>query len=167
MFFVRSAHESDLKKVQDLLAETWRATYTPLYGAQKVEEIIADWHSIPSLKERLARPHSEFLLADDGKVIGGMAFAAMMPDMAKTVMLHQLYVKPELQHQGVGRDLFAEIETCFPDAEVMRLEVEAENKSAIAFYQAHGLAEVDRTENCGRDNSGIAAIIMEKRLDFH
>ncbi len=164
MFFVRSAHEADLKKVQELLAETWRATYVDIYGAQKVEDMIAEWHSMSSLKARLEKPHSEFLVADDGKTLGGMAYAAMVEKPAKTVMLHQLYVRPGCQRQGVGRDLFAELETCFPDADFMRLEVEPANKQAIDFYEAHGFEAVDQTENCGGCNSGIPALIMQKRL---
>ncbi len=165
MFFVRSALESDLPKVQALLAETWRATYVPIYGAEKVEEIIAEWHSLSALKDRFKRPHSEFVVADDGKTIGGMAYAAMVEKPAKTAMLHQLYVHPAHQREGVGRELFAEIETCFPAAEFIRLEVEPENKAAIAFYQAHGFVEVDRTENCGSDGSGIPALILQKRIE--
>lgn len=164
MFFVRSAHEADLKKVQELLAETWRATYVPIYGTEKVEEIIAEWHSMAALKQRLAKPHSEFLVADDGREIGGMAYAAMVENPAKTVMLHQLYVRPEHQRQGVGRDLFAEVETCFPDADFMRLEVEPANKAAIAFYEAHGFEEVEKTSNCGGGDSGIPALVLQKRL---
>ncbi|MCO6186440.1 GNAT family N-acetyltransferase [Rhizobium sp. L1K21] len=165
MFFIRSAHEDDLKKVQTLLAETWRATYIPIYGEAKVEEMIAEWHSLPSLKQRLARPHSEFLVADDGRQIGGMAYAAMVEKPAKTVMLHQLYVHPNHQRQGVGRDLFAEVETCFPDADFIRLEVEPDNQAAIAFYRAQGFEEIDKTANCGGDNSGIPALILQKPLN--
>lgn len=164
MFFVRSASEQDLKKVQMLLAETWRATYVPFYGAEKVEALIAEWHSLDALKMRLKTPRSEFLVADDGKVIGGMAYASMAEKPAKTATLHQLYVHPDFQRQGIGRDLFAEIETCFPDADTMRLEVEPKNASAIAFYERHGFVTVGEVANCGGGQSGIPALLMEKRL---
>ena len=93
-----------------------------------------------------------------------MAYAAMDRDEADVVVLHQLYVEPELVGHGIGRDLFAEIETCFPDAEILRLEVEPQNAGAIAFYEAHDFVEVDRTKNCGGPDSGIEAVIMEKPL---
>ena len=115
MFFVRSASARDIPAIRDVLAETWRATYAPFYGAARVEEIIAEWHSDAAIKASLERPHGEFLVADDGKLIGGVAFASYAAD-TKAVSLHQLYVRPECQGLGVGRDLFAEIETCFPDA---------------------------------------------------
>ncbi|MCD2171779.1 GNAT family N-acetyltransferase [Rhizobium sp. C4] len=164
MFFVRSASEQDLKKVQTLLAETWRATYVPFYGTEKVEALIAEWHSPEALKKRLKTPHSEFLVADDGKVLAGMAYAAMADKPAKTAILHQLYVHPDFQRQGIGRDLFAEIETCFPDADTMRLEVEPKNAAAIAFYESHGFVAAGEVSNCGGGQSGIPALLMEKPL---
>lgn len=164
MFFVRTAHEADLQKVSRLLAETWHATYDGLYGAGKVDELTGRWHSVAALKARLAMKNAEFVVADDGRELAGMAFAAMSADHPKTAVLHQLYVLPRFHRQGIGRDLFAEIETCFPDAEVMRLEVEPQNAGAIAFYEAHGFVKAGETSNCGDGQSGIPAFIFEKPL---
>lgn len=166
MFFVRSASEADLPKVQALLAETWRQTYTPFHGPEKVEAMIAAWHSMQALKERLNRPHSEFLVADDGRQLAGMAYAAMSRRKNKVANLYQLYVHPIWQRQGIGTDLFAEIETCFPDAERMQLEVTAENDRAITFYQILGFAEIERVENVGPPGANMPAILMEKKLEF-
>ncbi|SOE17273.1 ribosomal protein S18 acetylase RimI-like enzyme [Hoeflea halophila] len=163
MFFVRSASPRDVSAIRDVLAETWRATYAPFYGAARVEEIIADWHSEAAIKSHLARPDGEFLVADDGEKIGGIAFASHSA-ASRTVSLHQLYVRPECQGLGIGRDLFAEIETCFPGAQTLSLEVDPGNEPAIAFYQAHGMTETGRTDNCGKDQSGIPAVIMSKPL---
>ena len=91
--FVRTASERDLQAVRALLVETWHATYDSIYGADRVARITDDWHSIASLKARLVRLNSEFLVADDGKRIGGMAYAAATNDPA-IVTLNQLYVRP-------------------------------------------------------------------------
>ncbi|WP_454849276.1 N-acetyltransferase family protein [Rhizobium binxianense] len=167
MYFVRTASERDLEKVRALLGETWHATYDGFYGPDRVQELHDSWHSLASLKARLARKNAEFLVADSGKDIAGMGYAAMSSEMTKTVMLQMLYIRPGCQRQGVGRDIFAELETCFPEAEIMRLEVEPANAAAIAFYKAHGFAEVGRTENCGQGQSGIPALIFEKQLGTH
>ena len=62
----------------------------------------------------------------------------------------------------VSRDLFAEIETCFPDAEILRLEVDARNAGAIAFFQAHGMREIDRIEVAG--DPAPLTVVLEKPL---
>jgi ribosomal protein S18 acetylase RimI-like enzyme len=160
--FVRTASERDLVAVRALLVETWHATYDAIYGAERVAAITDDCHSIASLKARLTRPNSEFLVADDGNRLGGMAFAVATAD-PKIVRLNQLYVHPACQRQGIGQLLLAEVEASFPEMRTLRLEVEPANAVAIAFYEANGFRPAGRTANCG-GNSGLPALIMEKRL---
>lgn len=161
--FVRTASERDLDAVRDLLVETWHATYDGIYGVARVIEITDDWHSIAALRARLTMPRSEFVLADDGEMIGGMAFASASDD-DKTVMLHQLYVRPGQQGRGIGRLLLDEIIASFPEARTLKLEVEEANAGAIAFYKANGFENAGHTANCGRQDSGIPALIYERQL---
>ncbi|MDM9629457.1 GNAT family N-acetyltransferase [Rhizobium sp. S152] len=167
MYFVRTASERDLDKVRTLLVETFHATYDALLGAPKVDELVATLFSPAALKTRLTNKNAEFLVADNGKEIGGIGYAAMSTEMTKTVMLHLLYVRPSLQREGIGRDIFAELETCFPDAEIMRLEVEPRNEAAITFYRRLGFSDVGHIENNGAGQSGVAALILEKPLPTH
>lgn len=167
MFFVRTAGEEDVEKIRVLLAETFHSAYDPFYGADQVAKMVSGWNSANAIRSRIGKRDGEFLVADDGRKFGGIAYAAVYPKMAKTVMLHQLYVRPTCQNEGIGRDLFAEIETCFPDAEIMRVEVALPNVRAMSFYERLGFSEVDRMEEWGAPNSGLPAIIMEKRLLQH
>ena len=164
MFFVRTAGERDLPEISALLAATWHATYDPLYGVQKVAEITGAWHTVEALRPRIGRLDAEFVVADDGETIAGMAFAAAGTSDAKLVTLHQLYVLPAHQRSGIGNDLLAEIVQSFPDANRMRVEVELANTTAIAFYLAHGFvaAGESRTEIAG--SAMPSAQIMEKLL---
>ncbi|WP_180901325.1 GNAT family N-acetyltransferase [Martelella soudanensis] len=164
MFFVRTAMEADIPAVSELLDVTWHAAYDAILGAEKVSAMVASWHSPAAIKARLARPGGEFLVADDGHRIGGMAYGILSKTHVDTINLHQLYVHPDCRRQGIGRDLFAEIETCFPNAKRLVLEVVVGNAEAIAFYRAHGLVEAGETQNCGTSGSGIPAVIMEKEL---
>lgn len=161
--FVRTASKRDLDAIRTLLGETWHVTYDPIYGPERVAAITAEWHSLASLQTQLERPRSEFLVADDGTAIGGMAFASAI-DEGKTVMLHQLYVRPSTQGRGIGGMLLGEVFDSFPEAERIRLEVEEANVRAIAFYAAAGFVRVGRTANCGREQSGIPALVLERRL---
>ena len=163
MFFVRTAGEGDLEAVRALLVQTWHATYDPIYGSERVTAITDSWHSIDALRRRLTRPNSEFLVADDGERIAGMAFAALDKD-GTTVMLHQLYVLPAYQGHGIGGALLDEVLGDFPDAEAVRLEVEEQNSRAIAFYRTYGFEECGRTDDCGVAGSGIPALIFERPL---
>ncbi len=160
--FIRSAHERDLPAVSKLLGETWHATYDAIYGGGRVAEITADWHSIAALKVNLAKPESEFILADDGNRVLGMAYASMAD--GDTAMLHQLYVHPAGQGSGTGTLLLDEITSCFPGVQKFRLEVEEANIAAVDFYKKHAFNQVGRTSNCGKADSGIPALVFEKLL---
>jgi ribosomal protein S18 acetylase RimI-like enzyme len=167
VYFVRTAGERDLERIRALLVESFHAAYDGFYGEAKVDELIAHLFSPAALKARLAKKNAEFVVADSGRDIGAVGYAAMSADMAKTAVLHLLYVRPLLQRQGIGRDMFAELETCFPDAEIMRLEVEPRNEGAISFYSRLGFVEVGQNENIGPGQSGIPSLILEKRLPSH
>ncbi|HDZ72963.1 MAG TPA: GNAT family N-acetyltransferase [Aurantimonas coralicida] len=163
-FFIRTAGLRDLQAISDLLRETWHATYDDIYGAVRVSELTASWHSVDALKPRLGRLNSEFLVADDGERLGGMTYGAATEGSGRTVVLHQLYVRPGFQRAGIGRSLLAEIEGCFPQADRLRLEVEEANEPAIRFYRDAGFACTGSTANCCDDTSGIPAAVYEKRL---
>lgn len=160
--WIRTAGSGDLEAIQALLIETWHDTYDSLYGSERVEAITREWHTLDALRARLTQPLSEFVVADTGQSILGMAFASSKD--GRLIELRQLYVRPSAQGQGAGRALLEEIEACFPEANRVRLEVEAENHKAVTFYRKSGFEPVGKTQNCGTDNSGIPAIIYEKQV---
>lgn len=163
MLFVRTASAQDLSAVQAILVETWHDTYDEAYGVQKVDEITNEWHSMERLERNLKLPNSEFLVADNGEQIGAMAFATADE---KTIKLHQLYVLPRFQGRKAGLQLLVEIENAFPGCDTICLEVGTENFKAIAFYESYGFVKTGETQNCGRAESAIPAIIMEKSIDY-
>jgi ribosomal protein S18 acetylase RimI-like enzyme len=161
--FVRTAGERDLPAVRALLVETWHATYDDIYGAQKVTEITAEWHSLSKLKANLELPRSEFLVADDGKALGGVAYAVASDD-GKTVTLQRLYVRPAFQRSGIGKALLTEVEEAFPEAEKLCLEVVVDNHPAVAFYKANGFVVVEAPSDKAMHASGLEIYNCEKRI---
>ncbi len=142
--FVRTASERDLQVVSRLISETAHATFDALWGAETVENINTVYYSVVELKKKLDRPRSEFLVADDGKVIAGVAFAAAEGDDARIVELGVLLVRPDLQGHGIGGMLLEEIEASFFESQLMRIEVDERNTRALAFYSGAGYVEVSR-----------------------
>lgn len=162
-FFVRTAAERDLAEISRLLGETWHATYDTIYGHERVSTITASWHDEEALRQRLTRPSSEFLVADDGQTIAAMAFAAMS-GATRTAILHQLYVLSLWQRRGIGSDLLAEVEGCFPAADRLRVEVEEANLAAMAFYEGRGFVVVGETSVTAADAAPMSARVLEKPI---
>ncbi len=118
--------------------------------------------AIRLISAALKEKGSEFLVADSGREIAGMGYAMMSRDFAKTAEIRWILVHPTHQRHCVGRDIFAELETCFPDAEILRLEVDARNRAALAFFNAHGMVEIDRIERAG--GPAPLTLVLEKAL---
>lgn len=161
--FVRTASDRDIAAIRDLLVETWHDTYDGIYGADKVTEITDEWHSIRSLTARLTAPRSEFLVADDGKMIGGVAFA-QADETGEAVTLRQLYVRPGQQGRGVGGSLLDEIEDSFPEAKRFTLEVEEANAKAVRFYQSRGYVDTGMSTTGACTQSGVSNTVREMVL---
>ncbi|MBL1407099.1 MAG: GNAT family N-acetyltransferase [Rhizobiales bacterium] len=159
--FIRTVSKQDLETVQVLLKDTWHHTYDSIHGKQKVNEMTAQMHDLEALQERRIQPLSEFIVADTGSKIVGVAFAAQL---GKIVFLHQLYVAPSHQRNGVGKELLQELFFCFDSAEKMALEVDAKNKNAIAFYEQNEFVKAGETDNCASPDSGIKALVFERPL---
>lgn len=160
--WVRTASQQDATAIQALLKDVWHATYDGIYGREKVSALTADWHKVDILKHQMKRPSSEFLVVDDGKNLSGMAYGRMKNDTE--LMLHQLYVSADHQGKGQGGDLLNELLSCFPEARTVTLQVDEENSGAIEFYKKFGFEQTGTTENCGKDESGIRAIIMTREI---
>lgn len=159
--FIRTATKRDLQAVRDLLAATWHASFDKHCGAQEIAPITGEWHALSALERQLTVPNSEFLVADDGTALHGMAYASCN---ARIVKLHQLYVLANRQRIGTGSLLLAEMLECFTDADIVQLEVDPANAAAISFYCRAGFSQTGRTENCGKAQSGIPALIFARPL---
>jgi predicted N-acetyltransferase YhbS len=154
---IRTATPGDLPQVRALLVSTWHDTYDSLLGADRVTEITNAWHSMENLARQLGLARSSFLVAENGGVIVGHAFAQeQSPDL---LILGRLYVLPAHQRRGIGRCLLAEAVARHPGAGVLRLKVEAGNAKGLSFYRREGF--VEKGQEILED---IDHLLMEKRL---
>lgn len=160
--FIRTASKRDLPAIRDLLVETWHATFDSLLGVEVVSRCAGDWASDETLISKMETPHSEYIVADTGSSLSGIAYAT---GNGKTVTLHQLYVRPELQGKGVGTELMQELFFCFDEADEVQLHVHPENASAIGFYKAGGFEEVGEVDWSGPDGITIPHKVLSRKLD--
>jgi ribosomal protein S18 acetylase RimI-like enzyme len=160
---IRPATAGDIAAVRDLLVTTWHDTYDVFYGADEVTRITDQWHSVEALTRQLETAGLVFLVAEaaDGR-LAGTALAGF--ESEALVQLHRLHVAPAAQSRGVGSRLVAAVVARFPQAAAMRLYVEPRNTRAIRFYEAGGFAKVSQVSDCGMPGSGLAALVMERRL---
>lgn len=86
-------------------------------------------------------------IAGDGDDAGGSGKIVGLLSMSDGTV-HNLYVRPGYQSQGIGHSLIEMAKTC--SGGDLKLWVFEPNKGAIRFYERHGFLTVRKTD--GRDN---------------
>ncbi len=161
-YTIRDANADDLPAIQDLLVTTWHHTYDDIYGEDRVNDITARWHSVQALANGLYASDRRFLIAEIEDRIVATAYAGNGD--GSEVKLFRLYVHPDCQGTGLGRELLARITAAFPAAEKMTLEVEPQNRNAILFYEKHGFVASGEGDDCGGQGDDIPHLIMTKAI---
>lgn len=150
---IRRATAGDLAALRLILSETWRDTYTPLIGAAAVDEMARSLLSDEALRDALEDGLT--LVAQrrsDGEALA-LAYARGAGD---DVFVQRLYVRPGYQGRGLGRDLLNSLARMLRATRI-RLDVEAGNAAALAFYRASGFCEM------GQGEEEIAGVVFRVR----
>jgi ribosomal protein S18 acetylase RimI-like enzyme len=131
----------DVLAIKELLRETWHDTYGSLLPKPAIESITSQWHAPELLAEQIQNPEIYFAVAREGGVVVGVITAQKQDDV---IVVNRLYVRPQYQRRGIGRQLLESSYRTFHDAQKVRLTVEAENRKGVAFYAKHGFRETTR-----------------------
>jgi ribosomal protein S18 acetylase RimI-like enzyme len=142
---IQRASVFDVKAIQAVLRATWLDTYSPYLAQATLDEVTTIWHDAALLEARIRDREIFFAVAreDDGN-IAGLVTAQKRPD--GDLFIYRLYVRPDLQHKGLGTALYQATLAAFPEIRTVRLQVVADNQKGFAFWRKHGFIESDRHE---------------------
>ncbi|CAM1627264.1 GNAT family N-acetyltransferase [Bartonella sp. B10834G6] len=160
--WIRTASRNDINAIHDLLVETWHATLDDLVGREEVDRKIAHDYTTDMLKKMLSRPASEYVVADDGDMLHGVAYAAqgaVKGDSEIALVLH-LCVKPESRGQGIGQRLLIELEEAFPAARKIRVVLNKKDVRTQKFFEEQGYKHLGKSGDNKSDND----VVLEKTL---
>lgn len=140
---IRAYEASDLPRLSSIWHDASQQAH-PFLGVQRLREQRA-------LIETVYLPNSETWVAcQSGKPIG---FIGLLDNL-----IGGLFVDPKQQGSGVGRALIAHALKLKGD---LHLEVYADNKKAVAFYQKLGFEETTRRSE---DDEGLPFANIQMRL---
>jgi len=122
------------------LAETiWRDHYTPIIGKAQVDYMLADRYTPAKLQQYLgANDRWLMLLRVDGEAAGYCSYA--LTEIQGEIKVEQLYLLPGFRSMGLGAAMLNHIEQqarLHGHAKLV-LQVNKQNRSAIAFYRRMG-----------------------------
>jgi len=162
MISIEHANVKDVLEIKQVLSETWRATYNSFLSQATINKVTSVWHNPDQLAAEIQNPNIYFGVAKsrDGTIIGLTTVRKISDD---TVVLSRLYILPQYQRQGIGRQLLQAGITAFPTIRTIRLEVEENNQSAYTFYHNHGFRETESKEE-RVEGEVIKVKVMEKQI---
>jgi ribosomal protein S18 acetylase RimI-like enzyme len=157
---IERAATRDVLAIKDVLRETWHDTYASLLSKTAIETLTSQWHAPELLAEQLQNPEIYFAVARAGEVVAGVVTARKQGD---AIVVDRLYVRPQYQRRGIGRQLLESSYRVFRGAKRVRLSVEAENEKGVAFYAKQGFRETARNFE---DVAGarLENVVMERPL---
>ena len=147
---IRSANPDDAPCVSGLAVAVWLDTYAPDGLRPDLAREAFALHGLDATRRRLASGDTTCLLAERaGHLVGFTELRrdspCPVPGTPSMVELAHLYVHTPLHRSGIGATLLLEAERAA--GEPPWLAVWTRNRTAAAFYRAHGYAEVGRTEH--------------------
>lgn len=137
---IERASVSDVRAIQAVLRATWLDTYSPYLAQATLDEVTTVWHDAELLEARIRDAEIFFAVArrPDGE-IAGLVTAQSRPE--GDLFIYRLYVRPDLQHQGLGTALYEATLSAFPGVSRVRLFVVADNQKGFAFWRKLGFRE--------------------------
>ncbi|MGM9738932.1 MAG: GNAT family N-acetyltransferase [Candidatus Cryptobacteroides sp.] len=142
MKYIKATVE-DIPAIRRIAKVVFPATYSSIISREQID-FMMDWmYSEDTLRKELTGDVTYLLPVEDGAAVGYVSFS---PDGVEgQYHLHKIYLLPDFQGRGYGRELFlaAENEMRRLGVEAFELNVNRHNK-ALDFYIRMGM-EIDRS----------------------
>lgn len=117
----------------------WIRTYGNFLSRELIEKATGAWHDPRLIISQIEDPDFFFgILRDNGRNIIGMTTAKITDG---TLVIGRLYVHPEHQGRGIGKELLLSAADAFPSIKKIRVEVFRNNSKGISFYLRQGFTE--------------------------
>ena len=142
--FIRmTADEKDIRSIQNLARVTFPATYSSIISAEQIDFMMDMMYSETVLRRELEGGVTFLMLLADGTPAGFVSFGKQ--DDEGLFHLHKIYLLPEYQGLGYGREMFLKAEQAMraQGARAFELNVNRHNK-ALDFYKKMGMG-IDRS----------------------
>jgi len=125
---IRPYRADDLDATVDLWYRTWHAAFPDLRHAEPIEEWRRRFETTIAVEERVY-----VVEVGDGRIAGFLSVADRGGGQGH---LHEIFVAPEFQRQGIGSLLMAKAKGLAPAG--LRLKTLQRNTQAATFYERHG-----------------------------
>lgn len=142
---INKATINDISAIQAMADVVFRKTYAEILSPEQMEYMMNWMYSADSLKEQITGEGKEFFIAEEGGTLYGYVSVekeGTMDNGLPLFHLQKIYVMPDSQRGGVGKQLFLflvnRLKSQNPDGCRVELNVNRHN-AAIGFYERMGM----------------------------
>jgi ribosomal protein S18 acetylase RimI-like enzyme len=142
MIFIYPASTPDIPLIRELTYKVWPQTYTPILAKEQIDYMLDMMYSPAALEQQMNNKHYFIIARDENDMpVGFASYSEMKKEIFK---LHKLYVLPQKQGSGVGRELleFITNDIKFMGAKALDLNVNRHNHNAKAFYEKNSFVVI-------------------------
>ena len=138
MIEIKIADKKHIPIIRELAEILWPATFAPILSDKQIEYMMEMMYSQESLEKQMDAGHQYIIAVEDGVSIGYVSFEVNHNNTKKT-KIHKLYILPQYQRKGAGKNIIEYVakEAIKSENNVLFLNVNKHNQSAIHFYQKH------------------------------
>jgi diamine N-acetyltransferase len=136
MIAVQKVNAEAIPIIKNLANIIWPATYSELITPQQVDYMMELIYSSSSLQKQIAKGHQFIMAYDENKPVAFASYSAS-ENNAAVYKLHKIYILPNQQGKGIGKQLVNYIIQDIAPATALQLNVNRSNK-ALQFYQKIG-----------------------------
>lgn len=132
---IREMKPKDIEAVQGVAKASWETTYAGIIPLEIQENFIKSAYSEAMMRKRL-EVSSLYVAAEQEKIIGFANFSTVK--QGGSAELGAIYLLSDYQGLGIGSALLREGINNLEGAHSLFVDVEKENRTGVAFYQAKG-----------------------------
>ena len=140
---IRKLEKPDYPAAIRIVNENWKREYAPYLNPQLLTEEACNARAERLEGEFDSGRLMEYVWEEDGKVLALLSIGPSADeDKTGAFELWRIYIDPDAQGRGIGRQLmaFAEREAVALGYREMVIWAFRENRRAVAFYRKHGYA---------------------------
>lgn len=134
--------DPDSDEIHDIVERSFRTSYS--LSPSTIEAILEAWFAPDPLVQRISRPDTVALVAEQDERRVGFAEGRIHDSTGTLIWLH---VAPDARGQGVGTELFEQLSDALRDSggDKVRARVLATNSEGGEFVEQFGFSKVDHT----------------------
>lgn len=135
---IRKITSSEAGIIHDLAHEIWPSTFSEILSKDQISYMLNWMYNEETLQQQMEEGHQFFVAEENGLAIGFLGVQSRYPDEHST-KIHKLYVLPEIQGRGIGKELINVAVNVAKEngSDRLVLNVNRFNK-AVSFYQRIG-----------------------------